>query len=58
MLGVYSGRDLSDWLRPPLWSLNEKLVATSISLVETSFVASSTAQRRDLRLASQPQFLP
>ena len=36
MLIVSSGRDLSDWSRPLLGSLNNKVVATSFSLTGTS----------------------
>ena len=35
MLIVSSGHDLSDLLRPPLGSLNNKVVATSFSLTGT-----------------------
>ena len=36
MFSVSLGRDLSDWSRPPLGSLNNKVVATLISLTGTS----------------------
>ena len=35
MFSASLGRDLSDWLWPPLGSLNNKMVATSISLTAT-----------------------
>ena len=41
MFSVSLGHDLSDWSRPPLGSLNNKVVATSISLTGTSLGSAS-----------------
>ena len=38
---VSLGRDLSDWSRPPLGFLNNKVVVTSISLTGTSLGSAS-----------------
>ena len=52
---VSLGRDLSDWSRPPLGSLNNKVVATSISLTGTLLgSASGFLSRLDIRL--RPHF--
>ena len=51
-------RDLEMMLRPQFESFISELVATSNFLAETSYVASSTDQRRDLKLALRPQLLP
>ena len=42
MFSVSLGRDLSDWSRPPFWSLNNKVFATSISLIGTSLGSASS----------------
>ena len=47
-------RDLEMMSRPQIESFILELVATSNFLAETSSVASSTDQRRDLRLALRP----
>ena len=54
-LNPVSCRDLNNTSQPQVESFIQELVATSNFLVETSFFASSTDQRRDLGLASRPQ---